>query len=188
LRVKVAAGAYSTGRGEKSAGTVATTAGGRWGETIMSAQAQRPFGSQAARASRRLAPWWVAPVFGVAALSLVPWVAYLGATLPSTARISERTAWIGFDIGLMGLLALTAVLALRRNARVAQASMATATMVDAWFDIFTSGGGAALTQALQLSVLEVGLAGVCVWISLRASAAARRAAQESNHDMGTASR
>ena len=66
--------------------------------------------------------------------------------------------------------------------------MATATMlaVDAWFDIFTSGGGAALTQALQLSVLEVGLAGVCVWISLRASSAARRggSADQRRHGYG----
>ena len=126
----------------------------------------------------RFAPWWAGPIFAVAAVALIPWITYLGVTLPSTTVISEKTAWVGFDIGLMGLLALTAVLALRHNARVAQASMATATMffVDAWFDIFTSHGGAALTQALQLAVLEVTMAGVCVWISLRASAAARREA------------
>lgn len=156
----------------------------------MSVHAQRPLDTRAAAALPRLAPWWVAPVFGIAALSLIPWMAYLGVTLPSTTMISERTAWIGFDIGLMIMLGLTAVLALRHNARVAQTSMATATMlaVDAWFDVFTSGHGAALTQALQLSVLEIGLAGVCVWISLRASSAARRAAQQINADTGTASR
>jgi hypothetical protein len=126
---------------------------------------------------RRLAPWWVGPVFGIGALSLIPWMAYLGVTLPSTERISERTAWIGFDVGLMIMLGLTAILAHRHSIRLAQASMATATMlvVDAWFDIFTSGGGSALAQALQLAVVEVALAGVCVWISLHAGTVAGRA-------------
>jgi hypothetical protein len=125
----------------------------------------------------RLAPWWVGPVFALGALALIPWMAYLGATLPSTERISERTAWIGFDVGLMAMLALTAVLAHRRSIRMAHASMATATMlvVDAWFDIFTSGGGSALAQALQLSVVELALAGLCVWISLHAGSLAWRA-------------
>jgi hypothetical protein len=120
---------------------------------------------------RRIAPWWVGPVFGLGALALIPWMAYLGMTLPSTERIPERTAWIGFDVGLMIMLGLTGLLAHRRSIRLAQASMATATMlvVDAWFDIFTSGGGSALTQALQLAVVEVALAAVCVWISLHAT-------------------
>ncbi|HEY2792277.1 MAG TPA: hypothetical protein VGJ28_07980 [Micromonosporaceae bacterium] len=122
-------------------------------------------------AHRRIAPWWVGPVFGLGALALIPWMAYLGVTLPSTERISERTAWIGFDCGLMIMFILTGFLAHRHSIRLAQASMATATMlvVDAWFDIFTSGGRSALMQSLQLAVLEVGLAAVCVWISLHAT-------------------
>jgi hypothetical protein len=130
-----------------------------------------------APSQRRLAPWWVGPVFAVGALALIPWMAYLGVTLPSTERISERTAWIGFDVGLMIMLGLTAVLAQRRSVRLAHASMATATMlvVDAWFDIFTSGGGSALMQSLQLAVVELSLAGVCVWISLHAGTVAWRA-------------
>lgn len=134
----------------------------------------------------RFTPRWTAPVFALAAVSLVPWVTYLGITLPDTTTISERTAWVGFDIGLMLMLALTAVLAVRHSARVAQTSMATATMlvVDAWFDIFTS-GGSGLTQALQLGVLEVSLAAVCVWISLRAGSAARRALETDKSDVGT---
>jgi hypothetical protein len=125
----------------------------------------------------RLAPWWVGPVFAIGALALIPWMVYLGVTLPSTERISERTAWIGFDVGLMAMLGLTAVLAHRRSVRLAHASMATATMlaVDAWFDIFTSGGGSALVQALQLAVVEFSLAGLCVWISLHAGTLAWRA-------------
>jgi hypothetical protein len=127
-------------------------------------------------ALKRLVPRWVWPVFALGAIALIPWVAYLGVSLPSTARVSERTAWIGFDVGLMLMFALTAVLAYRHNPRVAQAAAATATMlvVDAWFDIFTSGGGAALQSALQLAVVEVSCAAACIWISLRANKAALR--------------
>jgi hypothetical protein len=128
-----------------------------------------------ALALKRLVPRWVGPIFALGALALIPWVAYLGVSLPATVRVAERTAWIGFDIGLMAMFALTAVLAHRRSPRVAQAASATATMlvVDAWFDIFTSGGGAALTQALQLGVVEVACAAACIWISFRAGSAVR---------------
>lgn len=137
-------------------------------DALTAAQAQAMAQSAALR---RLVPRWVGPIFALGALALIPWVAYLGVSLPATVRVAERTAWIGFDIGLMAMFALTAVLAHRRSPRVAQAATATATMllVDAWFDIFTSGGGAALVQALQLGVVEVVCAAACIWISLRAA-------------------
>jgi hypothetical protein len=143
-------------------------------ETPSEVRATTTAASNPALVPKRLVPRWVGPVFTLGALALIPWVAYLGASLPTTVRVSERTAWIGFDIGLMAMFALTAVLAYRHSARVAQAATATATMlvVDAWFDIFTSGRGAALALALELGVLEVACAAACVWISLRANRAA----------------
>ena len=119
----------------------------------------------------RPAPGWVAPVFVFLALLLIPWIGYLAATLPHSARVDDWTAWVGFDILLMIMLALTAFLAWRGAVRVALAATATATLlvVDAWFDVFTSGGGRELVQALLLSIVELSLAGVCVWIALHAA-------------------
>ncbi len=147
-------------------------------DVIADAQAQAV---AQALALRRLVPRWVGPIFALGALALIPWVAYLGVSLPATVRVAERTAWIGFDIGLMAMFALTAVLAHRRSVRVTQAATALATMlvVDAWFDIFTSGGGAALGQALQLGVVEVVCAAACIWISLRAGSIVKAAATPS---------
>jgi hypothetical protein len=123
----------------------------------------------------RPVPGWVAPAFAVFAILLVPWIGYLAVTLPYTTRVHDRTAWVGFDILLMLMLAVTAFLAWRGVARVALAATATATMlvVDAWFDVFTARGGADLVQALVLSVVELSLAGVCMWIALHAASVVR---------------
>jgi uncharacterized membrane protein YbhN (UPF0104 family) len=123
----------------------------------------------------RPVPGWVAPSFAALALALVPWIGYLATSLPYTSRVHDRTAWVGFDIGLMGMLALTAALAWRGRPKVAFAATATATMLvtDAWFDILTSRRGAELTQALVLSVVEIGLAGVCLWVAFHAAAVVR---------------
>jgi hypothetical protein len=126
--------------------------------------------------SDRTVPRWVAPAFLLAAFATVPWIGYLAATLPRTARIHERTAWVGFDIGLVLLLALTGFLAWRGRPRVALAAVATATMLvmDAWFDVLTSRRGVDRDVAIGLGVLELTLAGVCLWISLHAAAVTRR--------------
>jgi hypothetical protein len=117
----------------------------------------------------------VAPSFALLAILLVPWIGYLAVSLPGTARVHDRTAWVGFDIMLMLMLAVTAFLAWRGNARVALAATATATMliVDAWFDVFTSPRGTDLVQALLLSIIELSLAGVCLWIALHAASVVR---------------
>jgi hypothetical protein len=123
----------------------------------------------------RPVPRWVAPAFALLAISLVPWIGYLAVSLPYTTRVHDRTAWVGFDIMLMIMLALTAFLAWRGIARVALAATATATMlvVDAWFDVFTSARAADLVHALLLSVVELSLAAVCLWIALHAASVVR---------------
>jgi hypothetical protein len=118
-------------------------------------------------ATRPAAPSWVAPAFAGFALFLVPWIGYLAVTLPRAARAYERLPWVGFDIGLMAGLAATAILAWRGSVRVALAATVTATLliVDAWFDVTTSIRTADVTSALAMSVVELSLAAVCVWIA-----------------------
>jgi uncharacterized membrane protein YbhN (UPF0104 family) len=133
----------------------------------------------------RPVPRWVAPLFALFAILLVPWIGYLAATLPRTSLVNDRTPWVGFDIMLMIMLALTAFLAWRGAARVALAATATATMlvVDAWFDVFTSRRGADLVQALVLSVVELTLAGLCMWIALHAASVVRTRMSELLRDI-----
>jgi hypothetical protein len=130
--------------------------------------------------ARGAVPWWVAPAFAICAVILVPWIGYLAATLPNTARVHDRTPWVGFDIGLMVMLALTALLAWRGSPRVSFAATSTATMliVDAWFDITTSRRHVDLVQALATSVIELSLAAVCLWIAYHAASVARTNVRE----------
>src|SRR2546421_12002829 len=103
-----------------------------------------------AEASRvKTVPWWVGPAFAVLALGTVPWVIFLAITLPRHATFAHyRGVWVGFDTGLVVVLALTGYMAWRGRPNVAPAAIAAATMpcVDAWFDGVTTppGGGVAL--------------------------------------------
>ncbi|MFU8853435.1 hypothetical protein ACNAW0_20965 [Micromonospora sp. SL1-18] len=117
----------------------------------------------------RPAPRWVAPTFGVLALLTLPWVCYLALTLPRhVMSVHYRAAWVGFDLGLVATLALTAVQAYRGHRQVGLAASATATMlvVDAWFDVVTTPVGPDLALSVLLAALvELPLAAVCVWIA-----------------------
>ncbi len=118
-------------------------------------------------------PWWVAPAFSVLALGTVPWVIFLAVTLPRHATFAHyRGVWVGFDIGLVAVLALTARLAWRASPHVALAATAAATMllVDAWFDVLTTPRQHGLVMSIALAVLvEIPLAAICLWIALHAS-------------------
>src|SRR2546421_155276 len=95
-----------------------------------------------AEASRvKTVPWWVGPAFAVLALGTVPWVIFLAVTLPRHATFAHyRAVWVGFDSGLIAVLATTALLAWWARPQVALSSTAAATMllVDAWFDAMTT--------------------------------------------------
>jgi hypothetical protein len=82
--------------------------------------------------------------------------------------VHDRAAWVGFDFGLVVMLALTAVLAWQGRSKVVLAATATATMlvVDAWFDTLTSRDGTERTVAMAFSVVELALAGVCLWFAV----------------------
>jgi hypothetical protein len=119
----------------------------------------------------RPVPRWIAPVFAFLALVTAPWTVYLAATLPEDIRTRNyRIAWVGFDIGLMVLLLLTAVLAYRGQRHMTMTATATATalVIDAWFDVTTSPAGNDLLVAVATALFgELPLTVLCVWIALQ---------------------
>ncbi|GIL31019.1 hypothetical protein [Actinocatenispora comari] len=117
----------------------------------------------------------VGAAFAIAAAAMLPWLAVLARTLPTSTRAHNWSlAWIGFDVLLALGLAATGALAWRRHRGVVVTATATATMlvVDAWFDVLTSAPGGDLDQALLLAACcELPLAAGCLALGV---AAARR--------------
>ena len=111
---------------------------------------------------------WVAPAFIFCSVVLIPWIVYLGFSLP-TRQISRHydAAWVGFDIFELIALGATGYLALRRSRylAVAAASAATLLVTDAWFDVLTSPRHKLLEAVVLAVVIELPLAGVCAWLS-----------------------
>ena len=109
------------------------------------------------------------PVFlGAAAIVLVPWIAWLANSLPCR-YVSQHwgIAWAGFDTALAATLALTCVGALRHAPWLDRAAVAAATLLaaDAWFDVVTSRGAAAVALATTEAVaVELPVALLCIWV------------------------
>lgn len=111
---------------------------------------------------------WIGVLFAGCALLLVPWVFYVGISLPSR-QLSENydLAWAGFDLFLFGALAFTAYAVLRRSPWVGMCAGAAAALLvtDAWFDVVTAPDPRGLLQAaLMAGLVELPLAVVCVWL------------------------
>ncbi len=111
---------------------------------------------------------WAGPVFVLCSLVLVPWIVYLGLTLPAR-QLSHHygSAWVGFDVMELVALSATGLFAIRHSRYLALTSAAAATLliVDAWFDVLTSNRHQ-LPQAIVSAVLiELPLAAVCGWLS-----------------------
>ncbi|BCJ39170.1 hypothetical protein Athai_66730 [Actinocatenispora thailandica] len=115
----------------------------------------------------------VGAAFAVAAAAMVPWLAILSRTLPSSARAHNWSlAWVGFDVLLALGLAATGWLAWRRHRGVVVTATATATMlvIDAWFDVLTSAPGGDLDQALLLAgCCELPVAAGCLALGIVAA-------------------
>src|SRR5947207_1204549 len=117
-------------------------------------------------------PWWVGPAFGILAAGAVPWVIFLAVTLPRRATFAHyRGVWVGFDVGLIAVLALTALLAWLARPQVALAATAASTMllVDAWFDMMTTPRSGFWVSVLLAVLVELPLAAICLWIALHAA-------------------
>jgi hypothetical protein len=124
------------------------------------------------------------------ALFLVPWSVWLASSLPCR-YLSEHwgIAWAGFDIALAAALALTGVAALRRTPWLDRAAVAAATLLaaDAWFDVVTSRGAAAVALATTEAVaVELPVALLCIWVAQRFAppAARERNALVDTHEQG----
>jgi hypothetical protein len=108
-------------------------------------------------------------VLAAIALGLIPWTAYLSATLPAKQLAHHwDIAWVGFDAFEIASLAATLIALLRRSARLPlfAAAAGTALLTDAWFDLLTAGPGRDRAWALVMAVLgELPLAGLCYWLA-----------------------
>ena len=123
---------------------------------------------------------WLAPLFFLAGLGLLPWTAYLILTLPGRHLQTGYydLAWGGFDIGLAALLVATGVGLLRRTLWVQSTATGAATMLvcDAWFDVLSSKPGQERLVAIVLAVTaELPSAAVCLLIARHVEEVAERA-------------
>jgi hypothetical protein len=112
---------------------------------------------------------WIVPLFGLAALLLVPWVVLLVLVLPSAHQSAHwDIAWSGFDVALALLLSAVAVAARRGSLWFEGAATAAATLlfVDAWFDVLTSSTRVELFAAIGEAVfVELPLAFLCLFLA-----------------------
>ena len=108
------------------------------------------------------------PAFVTFSVALIPWTVYLGYTLPAREESPHyNIAWVGFDVFLLVALGATGYFAIRHSRYLAVTSAAAAALlvVDAWFDIMTSPRGEILQAVVTAALVELPLAGVCVWLS-----------------------
>lgn len=121
------------------------------------------------RRSRR----WLLLVLGVVAVGLLPWIAYLGATLPSKHLAHHwQVAWVGLDIAEVAALIATFVALLRNSPAVTVLASIAGTLLvtDAWFDVLTAEPGSDFYWALFFALFaELPLAALCFWIAFEVS-------------------
>ena len=122
----------------------------------------------------RRARLWLLFVLGAVAVALLPWSAYLSATLPSQHVTHHWAfAWSGLDLFEAAALVATFVALLRRSPAVSvlAAIAGTALVCDAWFDLVTAEPGGEFKWALVTALLaELPLAALCYWIAFEVGA------------------
>ena len=108
------------------------------------------------------------PAFALFSVILLPWIVYIALSLPSR-QLSPNydIAWAGFDVMLAAGLAGSAYLALRRSRYLSASAASTAALlvVDAWFDCMTTPASSRWESIALCFVVELPLAGVCLWLS-----------------------
>ncbi len=112
---------------------------------------------------------WLSLILGAVVVALLPWTAYLSATLPGE-HVTHHwdLAWAGFDLFEASVLAATLIAFLKESQWVAllAASAGTTLLCDAWFDLVTAGSGRELSWALGEAIGgELPLAILCFWLS-----------------------
>jgi hypothetical protein len=125
-------------------------------------------------------PRWVGPLAIGSLVGFLPWIIYLGLTLPEKVRAQHYDiAWLGFDCLMWTMLAMLAWATLRRHAATGPLAAVASMMliVDAWFDIFTSSAGhGEMVLAITLALCgELPLAILCAWVAVHAERIRTRA-------------
>jgi hypothetical protein len=125
-------------------------------------------------------PRWVAALAVGSVVGFLPWIVYLGFTLPAKVRAQHYDiAWLGFDCAMCSILAALAFCAIRRHAATGPVAAVASMMliVDAWFDVFTSSAKhGELMLAIVLALFgELPLALLCGWVALHAERVRARA-------------
>jgi hypothetical protein len=114
---------------------------------------------------------WVAVVFAVVGIGLLPWTIWLTQWLPPHhASVRWDLAWSGFDTGLALAFLFTAVAAWRRSPWLGAGAATTGTLLvtDAWFDVILESHSDELRVSILTAVLgELPLAAFCFWIAYR---------------------
>jgi len=103
----------------------------------------------------------VLAVGGVGALFLLPWLAFLSATLPATSSGGAwRTAWVGFDVALVAAFIATVLTVWLRRQVALLALVITSTLLtcDVWFDICLSWGTAEHWGSIAAALVELPVA------------------------------
>ena len=123
---------------------------------------------------------WLAPLFLLAALALIPWTVYLVVTLPGRHLQSGYydLAWGGFDLALAAVLAATGFGLLCRKLWVQSTATAAATMLfcDASFDTLSANDSSERLLAVALALtVELPTAAVCLLIARHVEEVAERA-------------
>jgi hypothetical protein len=105
-----------------------------------------------------------------AVTGLIPWIVYLGLSLPDRYVTYNWTAtWVGFDTLLLAFMGATAVLGLLRRQLLVLAAFTTGVLLacDAWFDVMTAAPFDRWLSVLTAVLAELPLATLLITGALR---------------------
>ncbi len=121
-------------------------------------------------------PAWVARVFVLLGVCLLPWTVVLALTLPARHGTTHYDlAWTGFDVALAAALVAVGIGAARRATWLQGVAAAAATLLicDAWFDVLSSTSRGEIVTALMLALfVELPVAAACLFVARHAEEAA----------------
>jgi HAD superfamily hydrolase (TIGR01490 family) len=123
-------------------------------------------------------PPWVARVFVLLGVCLLPWTVLLALTLPARHGTTHYgLAWTGFDVALAAALLGVGVGAARQATWLQGVAAAAATLLicDAWFDVLSATSRNEIVTALMLALfVELPVAAACIFVARHAEEAALR--------------
>jgi hypothetical protein len=105
-----------------------------------------------------------------ASVALIPWIVYLGLTLPDRYVANNwQATWVGFDTLLLLFIVTTVVLGLLRRQLLVLSAFTTGVLLvcDAWFDSMTAGPADRWLSILTAVLAEVPLAILLITGALR---------------------